>query len=136
MSLINCKVELILRWIIYCILFAGGNDNTNNNLDNIIFTLKDTVLYVPVVILSKTDNQKLSRLLSKGFERLVYWNEYKTESDNKNTTNELRYFLESNFVGVNRFLVLVYTNHSGNSKGLNARELLIIITLSSTEKLL
>ena len=138
MPLINCKVELKLRWIIYiyCVLFADGRDNTNNNLDNIIFTLKDTVLYVPVVTLSERDNQKLSRLLSKGFERLVYWNEYKTESDNRDTANEFRYFLESNFVGVNRLLVLVYTNHSDNAKRFNARELLIIITLSSTKKLL
>ena len=136
MLLIDCKVELKLRWIVYCVLFAGGNDNTNNNLDNIIFTLKVTALYVPVVTLSERDHQKLSRLLSKGFERLVYWNEYKTESDNKYTTNEFRYFLESNFVGANRLLVLVYTNHSDNAKRFNARELLIIITLSSTEKLL
>ena len=28
-----------------------------------------------------------------------------------NTTNEFRYFHESNFVGVNRLFVLVYTNH-------------------------
>ena len=28
--------------------------------------------------------QKLSKLLSKELERSVYWNEYKTESENKN----------------------------------------------------
>ena len=41
--------------------------------------------------------EKLSKILSKGSERSVYWNEYKTKSENKNTTNECRYFLESNF---------------------------------------
>ena len=37
----------------------------------------------------------------KGFARSVRWNECKSKSENKNTTNEYRNFLESNFVGVN-----------------------------------
>ena len=48
---------------------------------NIIFAIKNTRLYVPLVTLSTGDNQKLSNLISKGFERPVYWNEYKTKSD-------------------------------------------------------
>ena len=32
----------------------------------------------------------LLKLLSKGSERSMYWNEYKTKSENKNTTNEYR----------------------------------------------
>ena len=56
------------------------------NVNN-IFTIKDRKLYVPVVTLSAKDNNKLSKLLSKGFERSVYWNEYKTKSENKNTTD-------------------------------------------------
>ena len=41
--LINCKVELKLKWTKYCVLSAAGNDNVNNNdSDNIIFTVKDT----------------------------------------------------------------------------------------------
>ena len=63
----------------------------------LFFLLKDTKLYVPVVTLSAKDNQKLSKLLSKGSERSVYWNEYKTKSDNKDIVNECRYFLELNF---------------------------------------
>ena len=34
-----------------------------------IFTIRDTILYVPVVTLSARDNQKLIKLLSKGFKR-------------------------------------------------------------------
>ena len=41
---------------------------------------------------------------------------------NKNTTNEYRYFLESNFVGVNTLFVLVYTNQNVNAKRSNARK--------------
>ena len=67
----------------------NGNANDGNNGNNIIFTIKDTELWVPGVNWSARDNHKLSKPLSKGFERSVYWN-------------------ESNFVGVNNLFVLVY----------------------------
>ena len=84
MPLFNCKVELKLRWTKHCVLSVAGTYNANrkNGNNNTIFAIKDTQLYVPVVTLSARDNQKLSKLLSKGFERSVYWNEYKTKSDN------------------------------------------------------
>ena len=75
--LINCKVELKLRWTKYCFLSAAGNDNANGIDDHIIFTIKNTKLFDPVVTLSARDNQKLLKLLSKGFERSVYWDEHK-----------------------------------------------------------
>ena len=65
---------------------VAGADNDNTNSGN-NFTIKDTKLYIPILTLSTRDNQKLSKLLSKGFESSVYWNEYKTKSENKNTTN-------------------------------------------------
>ena len=76
---------------------AAGNENTNTN-PNFIFTMKETKLYVPVVTLSAKDIQKLSKLLSKGSEMSVFWNEYKAKSKNSNTANEYRYFLESSLV--------------------------------------
>ena len=57
--LINCKVELKLKWTKYCVLFAAEVDNNDTNSNNIIFIIKDTKLYVPVVTLSARDNQKL-----------------------------------------------------------------------------
>ena len=80
----------------------------------IILTIKGTKLFISAVNLSARDNQRLLKLLRKGFARSVYWNEYKTESDNKKTTNKIRRFLESKFVKVGRLFVLVYTN-PGNS---------------------
>ena len=100
MPLINCKIELNLKWTNYCVLSADGANNANNKDDNNIFTTKDTKLYVPVATLSAEHNQNLPKLLSKGFERSVYWNEYKTKSENKNTS-EYSYFFESNFAGAN-----------------------------------
>ena len=63
-------------------LSAAGNENDNDRDDDVIFTIKDTKLHVSVVTLSARDNQKVSKLLSKGFERSFYWNEYKIKSDN------------------------------------------------------
>ena len=56
MPLINCKIELKLQWSKYDVLSATGNDNTNANPNNIIFTIKDTKLCVLVVTLSARDN--------------------------------------------------------------------------------
>ena len=61
---------------------AACADNVDNRDScNIIFTIKYTKLYVTAVALPAKDNQKLSKRYSKGFERSVYWNEYKTKSD-------------------------------------------------------
>ena len=102
---------------------ATGVDNVNGNANdnNIIFNIRNTKLYVPVVTLSARDNQKLSKLFSKGFERSVYWNEYKQKSENKAKTNEYRYFLKSIFVGVNRLFVLAYLNIGNDVKRFKTR---------------
>ena len=61
MPLINCKVELKLKWTKYCVLSAAVADNVNNNsnTNNFDFIIKDTELYVPVVTLSARYNQNL-----------------------------------------------------------------------------
>ena len=102
------------------------NDNADANSDNFIFTIKDTKSYVPVETLTAKDNQKLSNLVSKRFQRSVYWNEYKTKSENKNTANEYRYFHKSNFVEVNRFFALIYSNENDRFKRLNGKKYYLI----------
>ena len=101
MLLINFKAELKLKWTKCCVLAVAGGNKTNANLNNIIFTIKDTKLYVPVAIFIVKGNQKLPKLLSNVFEKSVYWNEYKTKSENENTANKYNYFFKPNFVGVN-----------------------------------
>ena len=54
-------------------------------------------------------------------ERSVYWNERKTKSENRNTTNNYRYFLQSNFVAFNRLFALVHSNEDDGSKRFNTR---------------
>ena len=88
----------------------------------ILFLLsKAKKIYIPVVIVSANDNQKLSKLFSKGFERSVYWIEDKTKSDNKNTRNKFRFSLALSFVGVNILFALVYTNQDAAFKRFKAK---------------
>ena len=122
MALINCKTELKLKWKKYCVLSAVAADNNDANYNNIVSNIKNTKLYVPVVTLSGKDNQKLSKLLSKGFGRSVYWNEYKTKSEDKITANEYRYFLESNFDRVNKLFVLIFVNRDNDVERFKTRK--------------
>ena len=75
-----------------------------------------------VLTLSVRENKKLSKHFSKRFEGSDYWNEYKTKRENKNTIDEYRYFLESNFVRINSLFALVYTNQDASDKRFNARK--------------
>ena len=116
--LINPKAESKLRWANQYVLSIASTANANdkNNDNGVIFAIKDTKLYISLVTLSARDNQKLSKRLSKGSERPVYWNEYKTKFDNKNATNKFIFLLESKFDGNNRLFVLVYSNEDAASK--------------------
>ena len=105
----NCKVELKRKLINHCVLSTAGADNADADSNNIIFTMKVTKFYVPVVTFPAKENQKLSKLFSKESERSVYWNEYKTKSENKITRDKYRYFLQSSFVRVKRLFVLTYS---------------------------
>ena len=44
-----------------------------------VFIINDIKLYVPVVTLSKEDNEDFIEQQNKGFQRPIYWNEYKTK---------------------------------------------------------
>ena len=101
MSLTNCKVEFSLEWYENCILSSAGTAA--------IFTITDTKLYVPVVTLKTEDNTKLSKLLSEGFKRPIYWNEYKVISNKNYNANEyIRERLDASIQGVNRLFVFPY----------------------------
>ena len=53
MEIINCKVELFLKWIENCVF------TTADNASNETFKITDEKLYVPIVTLSAEDNAKI-----------------------------------------------------------------------------
>ena len=64
MPLINCKVELSLKWIENCVLTSAaiGADADATGADSATFKITDVKLYVPIFSLSAEDNVKLSKL--------------------------------------------------------------------------
>ena len=102
MPLTNCKTELNLTWKKNCILSTDDGDA--------VFIINDTKLYIPVVTLSKEDNKDFIEQQNKGFQRCIYWNEYKTkeqtEDPNANATKYIN--LDASFQGVNSFFVMAY----------------------------
>ena len=97
--LINCKVYFELNCIEDCILSTAGNSAK--------FKITDAKLHIPIVTLSTKDSAILTKKLSKGFRRSVYWNSYETKSAKviEKGKNEL---LNASFQGVKRLFVLVY----------------------------
>ena len=74
MLLINCKVELLVKWIENCVLTTSviGAYADATSADGTTFKITDGKLYVPVVTLSTEDNVKLVKQLNEGFKRPVY----------------------------------------------------------------
>ena len=110
MPLINCKIKLNLTWKKECVLSTA----------NAVFIIKDTKLYVPVVTLSKEDNKDFIEQQNKGFQRSIYWNEYKTkekdENADANNANTVKYInLDLSFQGVNRLFLMAYNRAAGQA---------------------
>ena len=77
--LINCQVELSLKWIENCVLTIAtiDADASATGADSATFEITDAKLYDSIVTLSAENNAKLSKILSEGFKKSVYWNKYK-----------------------------------------------------------
>ena len=107
MPLINCKIKLNLTWKKECVLSTDAG--------NAVFIINDTKMYVPVVTLSKEDNKDFIEQQNKGFQRSIYWNEYKTKEINENAdANVFKYInLDPSFQGVNRLFVTAYNRVDG-----------------------
>ena len=103
MPLINCKVELSLKWYERCLLTAANTAT---------FTITDAKLYVPIVTLSIEDNSKLTKLLNEGFNRPIYWNEYKVIPNKTvklaavNDVKYIRELLDSSWQRLKKLFVL------------------------------
>ena len=89
--------------------YAGG-DNVNNRKTT--FQITSTKLYVPIVTLSAKDSVNLTKQLNEGFKRSVYWNEYKSKIETKESdaNNLERFPLDASFQGVNRLFILAFND--------------------------
>ena len=107
MPLINCKIKSNLTWKKERVLSTDAGDA--------VFIINDTKMYVPVVTLSKEDNKDFIEQQNKGFQRSIYWNEYKTKEINEDAgANVFKYIkLDPSFQGVNRLFLMAYNRANG-----------------------
>ena len=119
MTLIYCKFKLNLTWKKECVL--------SNQAGNAVFIINDTKLYVPVVTLSKEDNKDFVEQQNKGFQRSIYWNEYRTKEEDEDVNpnanaNTVKYInLDPSFQGVNRLFFMAYSRLNSNQPTRNGR---------------
>ena len=109
MPLINCEIELILTCSANCVIIYT---NVNNQVPT--FTITETNLYVPVVILSTQNNEKLLPQLKSGFKRKTSWNKYLAKPELLVKIQNLNYLIEPSFQGVNRLFVLAFEHDNNN----------------------
>ena len=107
MPLISCNIKLNLTWKKQYVLSNQAGDG--------VFIINDTKMYAPVITLSKEDNKDFIEQKNKGFQRSIYWNEYKTKELNSDAdANVFKYInLDPSFQGVNRLLVMAYNKVDG-----------------------
>ena len=73
--------------------------------------------------MSKEDNKDFIEQQNKGFQRSIYWNEYKTKEKNEDQdANVFKYInLDPSFQGVNRLFVMTY-NREDNQPTRNGKQ--------------
>ena len=105
--MINCEVEFILTWSKNCALadMTARAARNNNNSPAIVttgleFQITDTKLHVPVVTLSKQNDEKLLLQPKSEFKRTVKWNKYRSQMTVQSNNNNLNYLINSTFTRV------------------------------------
>ena len=115
-AIINCKVELSLKWIENCLLTAAANANKET------FEIADAKIYVPIVTLSAEENTKLLKLLCKRFKRSIYWKKCKVVDNRKveiadvSEEKYIRELLDWSYQGVKKLFARAYYNTEGNNE--------------------
>ena len=74
-SLINCEINLDLSMSEKCVIVTVTLANQGAT-----FSITDTKLYVPIVILSIQDNVKLLKQLKSDFKRRINWAKYQSKN--------------------------------------------------------
>ena len=125
--LMNCEVNLYLRWSKNCVLTSKATRNqiaaqgdqelvpAVNNPTNAEFLITDCKLYVPVVNLSAENENKLLEQLKTVFPLNVEWNKYRFQISNQTANNNLNYLRDPTFSKINRLFVLSFENEEDRS---------------------
>ena len=118
-------MSLTLTWSEICVTTSKATREADpdansalagiKNPINPTFEIKDTRLYVPVVILSAENDNKLLEQLKIGFKRTIKRNKYRPEMSNQIKNNNLNYLIDPTFTNVNRLFVLSSKNENNGT---------------------
>ena len=93
-------------WIKDCIKSTDGNSSKSE--------ITDAKLHVPIVTLSAKDSVNLTKQLSEGFKRSVYWNSYQMKPAKVIEKGKNLYeLLNPSFQGVRRLFAPAYVIAAG-----------------------
>ena len=105
--MINCEVELDLRWARNCVIleisrtFQVVKPNADplqyrvaTKTTTATFQINNAELYVPVVTLSINNNIKFLENIKQGFKRTISWNKYRSEITTQTKNNNLDYLID------------------------------------------
>ena len=95
MPLINCEINLILRWSSICVITNSAGAGTIA----ITITVGASLNY---------DNAKLLERLKYGFKRTIIWNEYQSKMSTERQNQYLEFLFDPSFQGVYRPSVLSF----------------------------
>ena len=112
-QLINYKIHPELTWIEDCILSSAGNSAK--------FKVTDAKLHVRIVTLSTKNNVNLTKQLTDGFKRFVYWNNYGTIP--AKIMNNIYELLSAPFQVVKGLFVLAYDATGGENDEAGIKEI-------------
>ena len=83
------------------------------------------IIMPPIVTLLTKDNVNLTKQLNEGLKRSVYWNEYKSKVETKETNYQTltKFLIDASFEEVNRLFVLAFNddNNDANRVKRNSR---------------
>ena len=121
MPLINCEIELDMKWTKHCVIleiskrFRVVNPNADSveyevatQINVATFQIYNAKLYVSVVTLSINDNIKFLENIKQGFKRTISWNKYRSEITTQPKNNNLDYLIDSTFRNINRLFALSF----------------------------
>ena len=99
MQLINCEVNLILKWSSTCV--------STNSRDTGRFAITDTKMHFPVVTLSTQDNAKSLQQLKSDFKRAINWNKYQSDPKEYERDQYLNHLVDPGFQGFLHYLLKI-----------------------------
>ena len=118
LPLINCEIELDLRWSKNCVIsdlsrtFRGVGDPPVQEVatatTGAIFRINNAKIYVPLFTLLIIDKIKFLENVKQGFQITISWNKYRSEIRAKPKNNNLDYLIDPTFRNINRLFALSF----------------------------